>query len=108
MSDMNPRPDEMDNEMDKFLRRSMAAPVPVLSRDFPERLSRELRRRSEPPNRFSRILLVGYAGVSALVSIVVMRGQGLGWPAVAAMTLGPLATLELARRLRGGGARRLP
>jgi hypothetical protein len=35
-----------------------------------------------------------------VVSIVVMRGQGLGWEAIAVMTLGSLATLELARRLR--------
>jgi hypothetical protein len=33
--------------------------------------------------------------VSAVVSIVVMHGQGLGWVAIAAMTVAPLATLGL-------------
>jgi hypothetical protein len=47
-----------------------------------------------------RGLLAAYGGVSAVVSIVMMRGQGLGWVAIVVMTLGPLATLELARRLR--------
>jgi hypothetical protein len=96
MSDMDPR----EAEMDRLLRRSMAAPVPRLSPDFHQGLSRELRRTSQPPNQFGRIFLAGYGGVSAVVSIVVMRGQGLGWAAIAVMTLGPLATLELARRLR--------
>jgi hypothetical protein len=96
MSDMDPR----QTEMDSLLRRSMTAPIPRLSPDFHQVLSRELRRRSQPPNQFGRILLAGYAGVSAVVSIVVMRGQGLGWVAIAVMTLGPLVTIELARRLR--------
>ena len=96
MSDM----DQREAEMDSLLRRSMATPVPRLSPDFHQVLSRELRRRSQPPNQFGRILLAGYGGVSAVTSIVVMRGQGLGWVAIAVMTLGPLAALELARRLR--------
>ena len=58
-----------------------------------------LLRRSEPPSQFGRILLAGYGGVSAVVSMVVMRGQGLGWVTIAVMTLGALVTLELARRL---------
>lgn len=96
MSDMDPR----QAEMDSLLRRSMAAPVPRLSPDFHQILARELRRRSQPPNQFGRILLAGYGVMSAVASIVVMRGQGLGWVMIAVMTLGPLATLELARRLR--------
>jgi hypothetical protein len=99
MSDMNPR----ETEMDSLLRRSMAAPVPRLSPDFHQVLSRELRRRSQPGNQFDRLLrllLVGYGGVSAAVSIVLMRGQGLGWVAIAVTIFGALATLELARRLR--------
>jgi len=87
-------------EIDSLLRQSMSAPVPRLSPDFHQILSRKLRRRSQPPNRFGPILLTAYAAVSAVVSIVVMRGQGLGWMAIAVMTIGPLATLELARRLR--------
>ena len=100
MSDLDPR----QAGMDSLLRQLLTAPIPRLSQDFPERLSRELRRRSKPPSRFSRVLLTGYGGLSAVVSIVVMRGQGLGWLAIAATTLGPLATLELARRLRRRGA----
>jgi hypothetical protein len=96
MSDMDPR----DAEMDSLLRQSMTAPVPCLSPDFHQVLSRELRRRPKPSNRFGRILLASYVGVSAVVCVVVMRGQGIGSVATALLTLGPLATLELARRLR--------
>jgi hypothetical protein len=45
-------------------------------------------------------LLASYGGVSAVTSIVVMRGQGLGWVAIAVMTLGALATLGVTRRLQ--------
>jgi hypothetical protein len=95
-SDMNPREAGMDN----LLRRSMAAPVPRLSPDFDRVLSRELRRRSEPSKEFGQILLAGYGAVSAAVSIVVMRDQGLGWVATAVMTVAPLVMFELGRRLR--------
>ena len=100
-TDTNTNTDKVprQTEMDSLLRRSMSAPVPRLSPDFHQILSRELRRTSQPPNRFGPILLAAYAAVSAVVSIVVMRGQGLGWMATAVMTIGPLATLELARRL---------
>jgi hypothetical protein len=87
MSEMDPR----EVEMDSLLRRSMAAPVPSLRPNFDQRLMRELRRSSLPSNQFGRILLAGYGGVSAVVSIVVMRGQGLGLGAIAVMILGPLA-----------------
>jgi|HubBroStandDraft_6_1064221.scaffolds.fasta_scaffold86886_3 anti-sigma factor RsiW len=96
MSDTNAREAEMDN----LLRRSMAAAVPHLSPDFHQVLARELRRRSETPNRFGRILLANYVGVSVVVSVIVMRGQGLGWVPITVMMIAPLATLELARRLR--------
>ena len=95
MSDMDPR----EAEMDSLLRRSLAAPVPRLSPDFHQALSRELHRRSQPPSQLGRIVLAGYGAVSAVVSVVVMRGQGLGWVVIAVMMLGSLATLELARRL---------
>ncbi len=77
----------------------MATPVPRLPPDFNQVLSREVRR-SERPHRYGQILLAGYGVMSAAASIVVMRGQGLGWAVIAAMTLGPLAMLEAARRLR--------
>lgn len=96
MSDLDPR----EAEMDGLLRRSMAVPVPRLSQDFHQALSRKLRRRSEPPHPLGPILLAGYGFVSLVTSIVVMRGQGLDWVAIAVMTLGPLAVLELSRRLR--------
>jgi hypothetical protein len=92
--------DPREAEMDSLLRRSLAAPVPRLSPDFHQALSRELRRRSQPPSQLGRIVLAGYGAVSAAVSIVVMRGQGLGWVPIAVMMLGCLATLELARRLQ--------
>jgi hypothetical protein len=87
----------MSDEMDHLLRRSMSAPVPRLSPEFAGRLSRELRR-SQPPKHFSRILFAGYGVVSAAVSIVVMRGEGLGWAAIAVMMVGSLAVIEVARK----------
>jgi hypothetical protein len=92
--------DPREAEIDSLLRRSMAQPVPRLSPDFHQALARELRRRSEPPHPFGRILLAGYGGVSAVVSVVVMRSQGLGWAAIASIMLASLAALELARRLQ--------
>jgi hypothetical protein len=90
-----------DQEMDRLLRRSMAAPIPRLSPDFHQGLSRELRRSPLAPGRFGRILMAGYGAVSIAVCVIVMRGQGLGWGPIAVMTLGPLAALELTRRLLG-------
>ncbi len=97
MSEMDPR----QAEMDQLLRRSLSAPVPRLSSNFEQALSRELRRRARPSKRVSRMLLASYGAVSAVVSVVVMRGQGLGWTTIAAMTLASLATFELARRFPG-------
>jgi|GEM_PF-3384922 len=89
------------SDIDELLRRSMAAPVPRLSPDFHRSVSRKLQRKSRSS---TRILLAGYAGVSMIVSIVLMRNQGLGWLPIAALTLGPLAALALvqksARRVR--------
>lgn len=99
MSDRMSEMDSRDSEMDSLLRRSLAAPVPRLSPDFELVFSRKLRRRSEPLHPFGRIFLGGYGAVSAVVSVVVMRGQGLGWIAIAATMLGALATLEVARLL---------
>jgi hypothetical protein len=94
---------EMDSrgtEIDGMLRRSLGGPVPRLSPEFERRLSRELRRRSEPSSRYERILLVGYCAFSVATSVLVMRGHGLGWGLTATMTLGPLAMVEAARRMR--------
>jgi hypothetical protein len=92
--------DPREAEIDSLLRRSLAAPVPRLPPDFDQVLSREVRRRSQGPNRYGKILLAGYGVMSAAVCVVVMHGQGLGWGVIAAMTVGPLAMLEAARRLR--------
>lgn len=96
MFDVDPR----QTEIDILLRRSMAAPIPRLSPEFEQRLSRELRQSTQVHSQFGRILLAGYGGVSALISVALMRSQGLGWIPIAAMTLGPLAALELVRRLQ--------
>jgi hypothetical protein len=100
MSEPASEMDSREAEIDSLLRRSLAAPVPRLPTDFNQVLSREVRRRSEHPHRYGQILLAGYGVMSAAVSIVVMRSQGLGWGVIAAMTLGPLVMLEAARRLR--------
>ena len=96
MFDLEPH----EAEMDRFLRQSLAGPVPQLSPDFHQALSRKLRRASQPLSQFGRILLSGYGGLSAVISVVVMRQQGLGWMATTLMILGCLATLELTRQLR--------
>ena len=77
--------------IDSVLRRSMAAPLPSLPSDFHQRLMREVRRGSQPLDRYRRILFTGYGLTSALVSAVIMRGQGLDWGAIAVMILGPVA-----------------
>jgi hypothetical protein len=90
----------MSDPIDSLLRKSMSAPIPRLPQDFEQVLSREVRRRSQSSTRYGRLLLAGYGIMSAAASIVVMRGQGLGWAPIAALTLSPLAILEAARRLR--------
>ena len=98
MTDMEPRETGIDN----LLRRSMAAPVPSLSQDFDQRLMRKLRQGSQPRDRYRRILIAGYGLTSVVASAVVMRGQGMGWGAIAVMTLAPIAlvaVLPLVRRM---------
>jgi hypothetical protein len=90
---MEPR----DAEIDSLLRRSMAAPVPSLPPDFDQRLMCEVRRGSQPLDRYRRILLTGYGLMSVATSAVVMRGQGLDWGAISVMILGPLALVAAAR-----------
>ena len=93
MTEMEPR----DAEIDSLLRRSMAAPVPSLPPDFDQRLMCEVRRGSQPLDRYRRILLTGYGLMSVATSAVVMRGQGLDWGAISVMILGPLALVAAAR-----------
>ena len=92
MTEMEPR----EAEIDSLLRRSMSGPVPSLPRDFDQRLLSEVRRSSQPLDRYRRILLTGYGLMSVLTSAVVMRGQGLDWAAISVMILGPLALVGAA------------
>ena len=89
--------------IDTLLRRSMAAPVPSLPPDFDQRILRELRQSFSVPSRYRGHLLTGYGLISAVISAVVMRGQGLNWGPIAVMILGPLAlalAVSWARRAR--------
>jgi len=72
VTEMEPR----EAGIDSLLRRSMAAPVPSLPPDFDQRLMREVRRSSQPLDRYRRILLTGYGLTSVVASAVVMRGKG--------------------------------
>ncbi|MGA7409061.1 MAG: hypothetical protein WBW33_01170 [Bryobacteraceae bacterium] len=87
MTEMEPR----EAGIDSLLRRSMAAPVPSLPPDFDQGLMRDVRRSSQPLDRYRRLLLTGYILTSIVASAVVMRGEALDWGAIAVMILGPLA-----------------
>ena len=96
MTEMDPREDGIDN----LLRRSLAAPVPSLPPEFDQRVMRELRRNSQPLDRFRRTLLIGYGLVSVAACAVVMRGQGLDWVPIAALIIAPLALVAGVTLLR--------
>ena len=94
------RPPQMaPNEVgiDRQLQRSMAVPIPALSKDFDQRLMREVRRDSRPLDQYRRILFAGYGVVSVVVSAMVMRGQGLDWGVVSGTILAPLALVAITR-----------
>ena len=93
MTEMEPR----EAAIDRLLRRSMAGHAPNLPPDFDQRLMREVRRSSQPLDRYRRILLTGYGLLSVVVSAVVMRGQGLDWGVIAGMIIAPLALVAAAR-----------
>jgi len=92
-----PEIDPSQAAIDRLLRSSLSAPVPTVSPDFEQRLMRELSqspRQSSPAlARYRKILLTAYGVMSVVVSAAVMRGQGLTWPPIAAMILGPLALI---------------
>ena len=96
MSEIDPK----QTMMDALLRRSMAAPVPSLSSDFDQRLSRRLNRTSPSLARYRRILLSGYGIISIFVSTAVMRSQRLGWEVIALTVITPLAFLATVRWAR--------
>lgn len=91
-----PAADPSGDAVDRLLRQSLAAPFPSLLPDFEQRVMREVRRSSGPIERHRQILLTGYGIVSVVVSAVVMRGQGLGWTAIAGMILAPLSLIAFA------------
>jgi len=100
-----PEIDPSQAAIDRLLRSSLSAPVPTLPSDFDQRLMRKLSqsfRQSSPTlARYRQILLTTYGVISVLVSAAVMRSQGLTWPLIAAMILGPLAliaAIPLSRR----------
>src|ERR1035438_8793379 len=62
--------------IDSLLRRSMAAPVPSLPPDFDQRLMREVRRSSQPLDRYRRILLTGYGLTSVMRAAFKAMGDG--------------------------------
>ena len=92
--------DPKETAMDTLLRRSMAAPVPSLSSDFDQRLSRQLNRTSPSLARYRRILLSAYGIISICVSAALMRSQGLGWEMIAITIIAPLALLATVRWAR--------
>ncbi len=93
MSEMEPR----DAEIDSVLRRFMTAPIPSLPTDFDRRVLRQVRRGSQPLDRYRRILLTGYAATSVVASAVVMRGHGLDWGAISVMIVVPLGSIVAGR-----------
>ncbi len=93
---MEPRESGIDN----VLRRSLAGPIPTLPADFDQRVMREVRRSSQPLDRYRRIFLTGYGIVSALTCAVVMRGQGIDWAPIAGLIAAPLVMVAAARLTR--------
>ena len=83
--------------IDRLLQSSLAAPVPTMSPDFDQRLLRELSQSSGQSSptlaRYRQVLLTTYGVISVVVSAAVMRSQGLTWPPIAALILGPLALI---------------
>jgi hypothetical protein len=98
VNEMEPR----ETGIDSLLRRSLAAPVPALPPDFERRLMREVRRGSQPLDRYRWILFIGYGVTSAAACAVIMRGEGLNWGAIALTMVIPLAVVAArwARRAR--------
>ena len=93
MTEMEPH----QHDIDGLLRSTLAAPMPALPPDFDQRLMSKISRRSQPLDRYRQVLLAGYGLVSIVVSTVLMRGQGLGWGAIAATILAPLAVAAVVR-----------
>lgn len=102
MNEIGPDRDlpQMEEGIDRLLRRSMAATVPSLPADFDRRVMQEVRRKKRPLDRYRAILLSGYGFVSVVVSAILMRGERLDWGVVSGTIL---ATLALAAVTRPAG-----
>jgi hypothetical protein len=90
-------PNQGEYEIDRLLRQSMHTPVPTLPPDFEQRVMHGVRRSTQPLDKYRQMLLNGYGIVSIVVSVVVMRGVGVGWGTVTGMIAAPLALVALAR-----------
>ena len=67
------------NDIDSFLRRSMAEPVPHLSTDFERRIAGQVAHRTKELGRYRRFMFAGYGVTSAIASVVIMGSEGLDW-----------------------------
>lgn len=101
MDDREVRMDgDVDENIDRMLRRTLAAPVPTLPPGFSQRVAKGVRaaqQGSRPLDRYRRFLLAGYALVASVTCAVLMRDQGLSWAATAGLILAPLTLVAAAR-----------
>lgn len=97
MSEPNPETGCGESEIDDFLRSSMLAPIPTLPPDFDRQVMRRVHRGSRSVDRYGRTMLIGYAVISVLTCVVIMRGQGLDWSVILLTILGSLALVVPAR-----------
>ncbi len=88
---------QMEEGIDRLLRRSMAAPVPSLPEDFDRRLMQKVHGSMRPLDRYRRILLGSYGLVSVVVSAILMRGERLDWGVVSGTILATLALAAITR-----------
>lgn len=102
--------DQDFHAIDALLRRSMSEPAPALPTDFEEKLHQRIRRDRERDARvlspYRRIFLAAYGVVSAVTSIAVLRGQGIGWSVTALVVVSAAVLAALPLLLRSGTSSR--
>ncbi len=91
MNEMEP----WEEDIEILLRHSMSSAAPDLSQDFEIALMTKLDLATKRLDKFRRVMICGYILVSALASVVIMRGEGLHWAAIGALLLGPATLLSL-------------
>jgi hypothetical protein len=82
VTEMESHEAETNREMDRLLAQAMSGPLPSLPANFDQRVvraAREASRDVRSQNRYTWMLLAGYAVVSVVTSVVLMRGAGLDW-----------------------------